>query len=273
MFVNTMGDYFRLSSSTEWSRLELDDEKYQPGACAKSVAAQKKAGGKPADLMQSGKLEKHPKAKGGAVPFSEADGICTAFEAQIKVVASMVSIQRSVEYMADKKGPPTAQTAKGFNIGAGDDVIKQGKTCLAAVEAMVKAGKPASVKVGGKDASLADTKKTCQAAVAYGTAFNALILEERKAKRAETAKKYEAAGIKGAKLDLMIEYDDVYWRVKGCEKTDDVAVLAKAKVLFQWLENADGTHTIRTIKLAGNKVVSKTDKKYQFESQAQKGCK
>ncbi|MFN0250930.1 MAG: hypothetical protein ACKV2T_28915 [Kofleriaceae bacterium] len=256
---------------------ELDDEKYQPGACAKSIAWQKKEGGKPADLMRSGALAKHPKAKDAdgvaSIPFSEADAICTAFEAQIKVVTALVSIQRSAEYMEDKKGLPTAETVSGYNVGAAENIIKRGKTCLATVDGMIRAGKPAKLKVGSKEISLEETKKICKSAVDYGTAFEALLVEEQKAKKAEISKKYEAAGIKGARLALFVEYDDVFWRVKGCEKTDDVAVLKKATVLFQWLENSDGTHTIRKYQFAGDKIKSKTDKTYRFEEQAYKGCK
>ncbi len=106
----------------------------------------------------------------------------------------------------------------------------------------------------------------------HGTKFEEFIAVEYKAKQAERSKKYEEAGIKGAKLALMVEYDDVYWRGKGCEKIDDVAVLAKATRLYQWLENADGTHTIRTYLFAGNAVKGKSEKKYQTEAAAYRGC-
>ncbi len=62
------------------------------------------------------------------------------------------------------------------------------------------------------------------------------------------------------------------WRNTKCEKTDDVAELAKAKVLIHWLENANGTHTIRHYTFNGNKV-SKTEKSYITEAAATKGCR
>lgn len=59
----------------------------------------------------------------------------------------------------------------------------------------------------------------------------------------------------------------------GCEKIDDVAVLAKATVLFQWLENANGTHTIRKYVFAGNAVKGKSDKTFRTEAAAYAGCR
>jgi hypothetical protein len=179
--------------------------------------------------------------------------------------------------MKDKKGAPTAADAKGFNPGAGDSIKTRGKDCIATLDAMLKAGSAPTTKlrVETGEVALEDLQKTCQAAIDYGTAFNALIQEEQKAKRAEIAKTYEAAGIMGAKLELMIDYDGVYWRNTKCEKTDDVAELAKAKVLIHWLENADGSQTIRRYTFKGKKV-AKTEKTYKppgAEAKARKGCK
>ena len=186
----------------------------------------------------------------------------------------MDAIKKSAAYMKDKKAAPTVADAKGYNSGAGDSTVAMGKHCIATIDAMIKAGSAPTtkLKVESGEVGLEDLKKTCQAGIDYGTAFNALIEEVQKAKRAEIAKKYEAAGIKGAKLELLIQYDSVYWRNTKCEKTDDVAKLAKAKVLIHWLENADGTQTIRRNTFNGNKV-SKAEKTYNTEAAAQKGCR
>lgn len=253
------------------------DNRYQPGECARQTALEKKDGAKPTDTY-AGPYKDHPNAKpaGGsfAIAFSDVPAICTAYEAQLKIALGGKSIRDTVDYMKDKKGPPTAAAAAGYNSGAGDATITKGKECIATIDGMTKAGAPPTktLKVSTGEVALEELAKICQAAVDYGTAFNALIAEEQKAKLAEKAKKYEAAGIKGAKLALMIEYDDVYWRNTKCEKTDDVAELAKAKVLIHWLENADGTQTIRRYTFSGNKV-SKTEKKYITETAARAGCR
>lgn len=276
MFNHTMGDYYRYSVTGFASGIpSAYDDKWKAGSCAAAVAEEKKAGAKPNDTMTANNFKDHPKAKAAdgsfSLPFSEAAAICTALEAQLKIALGQVAIEKSVQYMADKKGPPTAADAKGFNSGAGESVVTMGKDCMASVEGLIKAG-TSKFNVGGKELALEDLKKTCQATIDHGTAFEGFIKEEQKAKRAEKAKKYEAAGIKGAKLELFIEYDDVYWRNTKCEKTDDVAELAKAKVLIHWLENADGTHVIRRYTFNGNKF-SKTEKRFITEAAATKGCK
>ena len=277
-FANLMSVWYQGSVNGYASGIpSAYDDRFQAGACAKAVGEEKKAGAKPGDTI-AGDFKGHPKAKesGGqfSIPFSEAAAICDAHEAKLAIALGHEAIRKSVSYMKDKKGAPTAADAAGFNSGAADTTVAMGKACLATIDAMIKDGAaPTSTfQVETGAAKLEDLKKTCQAAIDYGMAFNAHIAEAQKAKLAEKAKKYEAAGIKGAKLALMIEYDDVYWRNTKCEKTDDVAELAKAKVLIHWLENADGTQTIRRYTFNGGKV-SKTEKKYLTEAAAQRGCR
>jgi hypothetical protein len=268
LYADRMQTYYQFSvTGFENGIPSAYDDKFKPGTCARMTADAKKGGAKPGDIIR-GEFAGHPKAKGAGVPFSEAAAICTAYEAQLAVALGKVAVKEMVEYMKDKKGPPTADDARGFNSGAGDGTVAKGKACL---ETLGKVS-GATFKVAGTEMKVDDLKKTCQAAVDYGTAFNALIAEEQQAKLAEKAKKYEAAGIKGAKLKLMIEYDDVYWRNTKCEKTDDVAELAKAKVLIHWLENSDGTQTIRRYTFNGNKV-SKTEKTFLTEAAAQRACR
>jgi hypothetical protein len=271
MYANRMRIYYEGSVTGYPSGIpSAYDDTYKPGECARLTAEEKKAGAKPGDTIP-GSFKGHPKVTDKGVPFSEAAGICTAFEAQLKIALGQESIKKAAEYMKGKKPAPTAEDAKGFNSGAADNTIAMGKQCLETIDGMSKAG-ASTFKVGGREVPLEDLKKTCQATIDYGTAFNAFIAEEQKAILAEKAKKYEAAGIKGAKLQLFIQYDNVYWRNTKCEKTDDVAELAKAKVLIHWLENADGTHTIRRYTFNGDKYKA-TEKKYIREADAQRGCK
>ena len=272
LYADRMRTYYRYSvSGFEDGRIpSAYDDTYKPGECARLTAAEKKDGAKPGDLIP-GEFKEHPKVKAGGIPFSEAGAVCTAYEAKLKIALGLQAITKSAEYMKDKKGPPTAEQAKGFNTGAGEFTANQGKECLAAIDGLVKDGK-STFKIDGADVKLDDLKKTCQAEIDYGTAFEGFIQEEQQAKRREKAKKYEEAGVKGAKLELFIEYDDVYWRNAKCEKTDDVQELAKAKVLIHWLENSDGTQTIRRYTFNGNKF-SKTEKTYLTEAAAQRNCR
>ncbi|MEO8705165.1 MAG: hypothetical protein ABI867_34285 [Kofleriaceae bacterium] len=278
MYGNLMQTWYRASVTGFPTGIpSAYDNRYQPGECAKATAAEKKAGAKPSDTLV-GDYKDHPKAKPAgdqfSIVFAEAPAICTAYEAQLKIALGMDAIKKSAAYMKGKSSAPTAAEAKGYNSGAGDSTVAMGKNCLATIAAMIKAGSAPStkLKVESGEVTLEELTKTCQAVVDHGTAFNALIAEEQKAKRGDIAKKYEAAGIKGDKLALLIEYDDVYWRNTKCEKTDDVAELAKAKVLIHWLENSDGTQTIRRYTFNGSKV-SKTEKTYNTEAAAQRGCR
>jgi hypothetical protein len=48
---------------------------------------------------------------------------------------------------------------------------------------------------------------------------------------------------------------------------------AAAKVLFHWLENADGSHTIRKYSFKGHKLARISEKTYSKAAKAYKGCK
>lgn len=272
LYADRMRTYYRYSVSgfENGDIPSAYDDTYKPGECARITAGEKKAGAKPGDLIP-GEFKDHPKVKSGGIPFSEAGAICTAYEAKLKIATGLQSIKKSAAYMKDKKGPPTAEQAKGFNAGAGESTATLGKECLAAVDGLAKEGKP-TFRIEGVEVKLDELKKTCQATIDYGTAFEGFIAAEKKAKRDEIAKRYTALGVAGAKLDLFVEYDDVYWRNTKCEKVDDPQVLAKAKVLIHWLENSDGTQTIRRYTFNGNKF-SKTEKSYLTEALAQRNCR
>jgi hypothetical protein len=278
--ANELGNFApHLKPGEPLSKYTVAEPRYAFTKCTAALAAARKSGVKPTQTL-IGSFEFHPKATKTAdgkyqIKFADAAWICTEYTARFKMEQSAGAIREAVEAAADLKGPPTAETAKGFNPGAGKASSDRGTNCLKAIDKLVKEGIPATTKMkhAKGETTLEDAKKPCQALIEYGTKFEELVAAEYKAKMAERAKKYEAAGIKGAKLALMVEYDNVYWRGRGCEKIDDPTVLAKATVLYQWLENADGTHTIRTYRFAGNAVKGKaTDKKYLTEAAAYKGC-
>ena len=66
----------------------------------------------------------------------------------------------------------------------------------------------------------------------------------------------------------------MYWRGgANCQRISDLKVLAKAKVLFHWLENADGTHTIRKYTFRGNTVSGPVSKTFKTAGAAQAACR
>ncbi len=151
-----------------------------------------------------------------------------------------------------------------------------GRSCGAAVDAALAGGVPADakVKVVADEVTLADGKqKYCDALIAWSKSYGERSKQAKAEGDAAVREKYAQHGVKGDRLRLFMEYDDVYWRGKGCEIVDDRAALAKAAVLFHWLENSDGTHTIRRYQLKGPKLVKTTNKTYKTEAAAYRGCK
>jgi hypothetical protein len=140
--------------------------------------------------------------------------------------------------------------------------------CRAAVTA-ARALDP-ELRVGSDRLSLDDfAAKVCEP---LGTVTRGWVSAARAALRARNeaaAAPYAAAGIKGDKLDLIVSYSGVYWRLKGGERTDDPKKLADASVLFQWLEAPDRAdprwtiHTIRRYEFKGNSLAGVSEKQYR----------
>lgn len=170
------------------------------------------------------------------------------------------------------------------------DVVKPGDSVLTAylIDEYAKFGDPASCKAAAKTASELDGSLKIKSFALHGDVaiadFDARICEALAStlpqwladSRAALVKgnataraKYSAAGIAGDKLDLIAKYDGVYWRLVGGDRTDDPKKLAKARVLFQWLEAEDKDdtrfviHTIRRYQFKGNTLAGTTEKQYR----------
>jgi hypothetical protein len=174
-----------------------------------------------------------------------------------------------------KTKPPTAETlAEGDIDGDGERFVERGKACLTTVDAAIAAhGADAKVDIRGEKWTLGDGRTHCQALIDYGTALEPLIDGREEAARKALYGKYEALGVKGDRLELFAYYDGTSWYMKGCQYTvDEIEDIVKAKVLFHWLDNSDGTITIRkyTFKKNTYKVKEKTVAKL---AQAYKACR
>jgi len=263
-----------------WYAGWLTDKYYQPSKCDAVIAKGKKDGLKATDVL-TGSFQHHPKMRQSArgdswfeIDFGDAPWICEEYARQYAMQGALVPLREAAEFLKDAS-PPTAESAAGYNTGAGEATADKGRACAKAVDDAIAGGVPkdAKVKLNGTQQGITAARQTyCQGMIDWGTKFEAFISVAQQAKRAEKAAKYEALGVSGAKLELFIEYDDVHWRGKGCAIVDDLAVIVKAKKLFQWLENSNGTHTIRTYTFKGNTYKAK-DKTYKTEKKAYKGCK
>ncbi len=188
--------------------------------------------------------------------------------------------------IALREASNTLGIVNGFEPGKVGDVWMEkatsaGKACAKGVDAALAAGAPADVKVkvfsntsGQLELTLGEGKQqVCEPLLGWGKGYAQASNKAKAANEAALRDKYGKHGIKGDRLKLFMEYDDVYWRGKGCEKVDDVAALAKMPVLFQWLEDSGGTHTIRRYQFKGDKLVKTTNKTFKTEAAAYRGCK
>ena len=260
------------------SRAGMLEHDPKPDACAAAVAKARKAG-----LANNARIyhsefsswdEAHYDEKKAAyLELGEVDLICRQWPKML-LLAPVAALQTKI-----------AQNQHSFSLvdpgSLGKDMadlfVKEAKECLDITDKAIKAGAPGDhkVKIHDKVMTISEGRaKVCHAAIEWAAALGGKVKEAHAADREKRAAPYKAAGVSGAKLELFIEYDDVYWRGgANCQRISDIKQLAKAKVLFHWLENPDGTHTIRKYTFNGNKVSGPTSKTYKDAGAAQRGCK
>ena len=92
---------------------------------------------------------------------------------------------------------------------------------------------------------------------------NAEIARVTKARREAREAELRAVGVGGNRLALFVEGGD--WYLPGCVlATDDAARLARARVLFQWVDERDGAITIRKLVFDGDE--------YSFSERTARGA-
>jgi hypothetical protein len=236
--------------------------------CRKVLAtARKKL--KPTDKLRSGQFKPHPKAVEEAGTF-------------VITVADLAWICDTVEQTIARKGLWTAlDSARGFRdqlatspapearakLGDGAYYLTQAKACVTGVAGAEAAGTKA-IEWQGQSIPTADARELCDVLRTWGE-----YLERSGAANFDVqAAKYRELGVGGDRLRLFVEYDDVSFRGKRCEIIDDTAALVRAKYVYQWLENADGTHTIRKYVFTGDRY-KVSEKTFLWEKQAYAYCK
>lgn len=277
-----MGVYMdRAMSPRSWGNYTLEDPSWQPSRCREYIAKAKKAGVKDDDEITGDTYLQHvPGAKEAAVQkystkqyvikAKQAAWVCDQFALARKKQDVMIRMEQAQDVIAYMPSQNPADVGDTYATSA----IDGAKQCLADYDAAIKAGlDPATkVEIKGKETAFSEGKALCEKALKIAQDYEVKRGEVAAAKREQIAAKYTPHGIAGDRLELFIQYDNVTWMGPGCKDIEDIAKLAKAKKLYQWLENADGTHTIRTYTFKGNKYKAK-DKTYKKEAQAWKGCK
>jgi hypothetical protein len=211
----------------------------------------------------------HPKAQKNTVPFSEARRICEQYEplyARYRVAYDLYraegTLARMREYLKPDDPAITANLIAEYERTSNPRMV---------ANALAEARKlEPDMKVGKRKVSLDSFE--AEVAAPLKDVAPRWIADARAAFRARNEKlaaPYIAAGIAGEKLDLVVTYGGVYWRLEGGERTDDARKIARAPVLFQWLEMKDpedqrfDIHTIRRYEFGGNKLLGVTEKRYR----------
>ncbi|MFN0247888.1 MAG: hypothetical protein ACKV2T_13450 [Kofleriaceae bacterium] len=251
----------------------------KPEECEAAVAKARKAGLKDDDKIYSREFNSFDEAeyddkREAYITGAQAERVCKVWKEGVKLapVAAMLS-----KLLSSKKTYSIGDDYSSLGKGMGDVFVKEGNDCFVAVDAAIAAGVVADrkVKIGEEMMTIKEARtKVCKEYLDWGVMVKGKIKESHAADREKRSAPYKAAGVAGAKLELFLEYDDVYWRGgANCQRIYEIKQLAKAKALFHWLENPDGTHSIRKYTFSGNKVVGTVTKTYNTAGAAQRGCK
>lgn len=256
------------------------DELPSADQCDADVAAWKGKGVKDGDRIVSFDFNAHPQAKDNAIDFAEMPAVCAAYRplyAAYKLDFDLELYDSTLMKVRDgfiKPGDGVLTAAELDRLERAGDPAACKATVLAA------AGTNAAMKTNGSSGrlSLADfDAKVCDVLATVMPPFLADARAALAANTEQTAAPYTAAGIAGAKLALLVKYDGVEWRLVGGKVTGEPAKLAKASVLFQWLEGDDPDdpryviHTIRKYRFKGNALVDSSERQYRRKAGAPVG--
>lgn len=243
-----------------------------PDECVADIAAWKAKGIKDGDVIRSQAFDEHPSVQPRvqAVPgikLSEMPAICDEYKKLYPKLRIPHALSLAEARLLWIDGSPTDDASITPEQLARIEKEGDPAACKKNV-AEARAIDPA-MKVGSNPRTLDEfDAKVCDELAKQQPKWLADARAAYKTRREKALAPYIAAGIGGKKLDLMIEYDGVYWRLPGGAKSDDPKKLAAAKVLFHWLEAKDPdpryvVHTIRKYQFKGNDLVKVSEKKYR----------
>jgi hypothetical protein len=264
-------------SAYAWALGIMTDGKWDPGrpppdpaGCEAAIHWAREHGLEDTDVLRDPSFEHAPNGRRSGnyhyeINLGEAAALCSAYATASRTFRLQAEAGKALE-------PFAATLLWMANVAPGEggrDAVsrleKAAAECPAAVDKAVAAGAHLDGKVVVRDVekTLEKARKDiCDGLAAKVPDYLARHKEAVRARREQTLAPYKAAGMGGDKLELMIAYDGVYWRGVGGDVVSDPTKLARATVLFHWLEDAQGTHTIRRYQFSGNKLVKKSEKTY-----------
>jgi hypothetical protein len=153
-----------------------------------------------------------------------------------------------------------------------------GPACLAVIGAAIAAGAPSDVPVPVETLpmTLAEGKANVCMALARFDASYARAVEQRQAGEvAASQRKYRAAGLRGAKLALILDHGEATrWLRRGCG--DVIAAphaLARATLLIHRVPTAHGLHGIRKFRFRGNRLIRSEYREFARLEDALRWCR
>jgi hypothetical protein len=242
-----------------------------PSKCTDALTEAEKAGetrlyafGWP-DTLPSYKYES---SIGSSITLAAAREVCADYEIWKPAVKAAALVEAAAVYL---------KSANEGHGGLGAYVIEEGKTCLAAIDALDPASRKLEVKAGESTMTLDEGRKVCQELVDRGGKAAKDQAAAAGAKRAEIEAKWKKVGMKGDRLALFVDNElnggGFPWYAKGCEtEIKDPKKLAKAKVLFNWTAGANGGTLVTKIVFKGNKY-KESSREFFDESKAYRWCK
>jgi hypothetical protein len=252
----------------------------EPSACTALVADAKAAGATAKTRLyaygwpESIKSYSYDGHKGASIAFSDAPAVCDGYATWRPLAKAAGVVAKAALQLENSAHISAKDVDKSFAAGN----AKVGRECAAAIDAGIKAGAPADVKVKIRDQKLTLDEargQICQALIDWSGAVGAEGQKMKDEKRAKVRAIYAKAGIKGKRLELFTDYgepDSGGWYAAGCTRSvTTVKGLKAAKKLFHWFEGANG-YVVRKYTFKGD-TYSVSEKSFVTEAAAYKGCK
>ena len=165
---------------------------------------------------------------------------------------------------------------KGFSRSYGEGLEKYIARCEPAVDELLAAKVPPTLRYAiGKTVTTVGELKT--AVCAKGKEGLKHFFAAFDGKEAKSREPYIKAGIKGDKLELMVQYDGSVFLPGGAMPSHNLKQYADASSLFVWLtsdpdDNDYVVHTVRKYQFKGNKLVRDSEKTFRKPRGAKLGA-
>jgi hypothetical protein len=277
--AKVLSEYTHATDQIRTRAAEFPSTTYPEAApCHDAIAAATRNGARPEDRLYAPEFAwRKPDgwakdATGAYVQVKDALKICATYDALKRGIPTAITLLKSARSL-ESLGKVTPEIV-GDTYGA--QSIAAAEACIAAVDKALASGLPAELTyvLDRKEVALGRARvEICEAYLAAARPFAAASTAAKRAAHDKRAAPYRALGVKGERLKLFVDYDDTPFYAAGCRaEILDAKVLARATVLFHWLENSDGTHTIRKYVIKGD-TYRTMETTYETQARAYAGCR